>query len=308
MNRSRQFVGSSSEVANSATARENSMAEAPFLDLPYEIRLQIYHLVHLSNPVLKPQGAPFLFVPTSRRYVARAVAPDAGIGTCTDTGTGTPETTVSVRGRPEQNTSGTPSGARLLSSHRPMCHIPARLLQTCWQIYHEARCIPFRENEFIFVDWFTPGLASALTCSKDLTTWQLAELRYVRLELYAEHIAREDLDAGRWVALCGCWEGLRGLRLVLKTKGHGSYTRSQGQCQKETVLRDVWELVEERTEWISQGLGRLEQLQQLDIEVRDERVTRREKVQWCGLLQKVLRASSGRMDVLVTCIEKEERC
>lgn len=252
------------------------MAHTSFLDLPCEIRLQIYHLVYLSSAVPNQRIAPYISIPN---YVARAVFPGPG---------------TSTRGP------ATPPETRLLSSQRLWCYIPTSLLQSCRQIYHEARSIPFYENEFHFVNWFVLALETAVGFSEGLKPWQRAEWRYVRLEVYAEDISREDLHAAEWTKLCGGWKGLRGLRLTLNMDGHGSHCQQQGK----RALRDVWELVDGRTGWISQGLGRLDELQQLEVELSDERLTSREKVRWCGLLQELLRASSGRNHVLVGCIER----
>lgn len=253
------------------------MAHTCFLDLPCEIRLQIYHLIYLSSAVPSQRIAPYISITT---HVAGAVFPGPGTST---TGPAIPPKT------------------RLLSSLRLWCYVPTSLLQSCGQIYHEARRIPFHENEFHFVNWFVLALKTAVGFSEGLKPWQRAEWRYARLEVYAEDISREDLHAAEWIELCGGWKGLRGLRLTLKMEGHGSYCH--GPQQSKRALRDVWELADGRTGWISQGLGRLNELQQIEVELCDEHLTSREKVRWCGLLQELLRASSGRNHVLVGCIQ-----
>ncbi len=43
---------------------------------------------------------------------------------------------------------------RLLPQSRPIGFVPGSLLQTCRQVYEEARLVPFHENEFLFVSWF----------------------------------------------------------------------------------------------------------------------------------------------------------
>lgn len=272
------------------------MAHLSFLDLPCEIRLQIYHLVYLSNTVPSQRFAPFIKTPA---YVTRVVVAKTGTGTAEAADEKALEAIVVEK--------------RLLSSHRPMCYIPASLLQSCRQIYHETRSIPFHENEFSFVNWFRTGLEAAVSFSEGLTVWQRAETRYARLEVYDGHVIREDLYSLRWTTLCGFWTGLRGLRLVLKKTEQNYSNIAEGQQDKwrNWVQLDadvsVWELVEGSTGWVSQGLSRLDQLQQLEVELDYPRMTNREKLRWCGLLQEILRASSGRMEVVVTCIERENK-
>lgn len=229
------------------------MAPTSFLDLPCEIRLKIYHLVYESHAVPNRRIAPYIFLPT---YVARAVVDDEGDG--------------------EQG--GGPS-RRLLSSQRRCCYVPASVLRTCRQVYHEARALPFHANEFHFVNWFVRGLPAAVAFAEGLRPWQRAEWRYARLEVYAEDICQ----SAEWTRLCGLWTGLRGLRLKV-VGGPGGIT-----CGG-----------------ISQGLGRLGELRQLEVELQclDDRLTDREKVRWCAALQALLRKKKQQQQVVVTCIQQ----
>lgn len=180
--------------------------------------------------------------------------------------------------------------------------MPTSFLQSCRQIYHEARFIPFQENEFAFIDWFTSGLRTALSFSIGLTSWQVAELRYVRLEACVEGIIRGDLHSSGWMMVCGLWKGLRGLKLVLNTKGHRIYYINGVEHEPKTQLRELWELVEEGTSWIDQGLSRMSELQQLEVELSDDEMPNGEKLRWCSSLQKALRGYMRKEDVFVICV------
>lgn len=261
------------------------MARPSFFDLPCEVRLRIYHLVYLSNAIPFQRYAPFIQKPG---YITRAVVPTAGRDRAKAA---------------DENALDASIEKRMLSSHRPMCYIPASLLQSCRHIYYETRCIPFHENEFSFVNWFRPGLEAAVVFSEGLAAWQRAKLRYARLEMCDGHIVREDLHSSRWTTLCSFWTGVRGLRLVL-SKSEWNKGRSRTQLESNV---SVWELVEGSTEWISQGLSQLDKLQQLEVELDYPQMATRERLRWCSLLQEILHASSGRMNVGVTCIERENK-
>lgn len=226
------------------------MAPTSFLDFPCEIRLKIYHLVYESHAVPNRRIAPYIFLPT---YVARAVVVDEG---------------------EQGGTSG-----RLLSSQRRCCYVPASVLRSCRQVYHEARALPFHANEFHFVNWFVRGLPTAVAFAERLRAWQRAEWRYARLEVYAEDI---ECRSAEWTRLCGLWTGLRGLRL----KVVGGVVAACGG--------------------ISQGLGRLGELRQLEVELCDDRLADREKVRWCAALQALLRKEQQQQQqqVVVTCIQQ----
>lgn len=284
-----------SESAPSTSTPEQKKESIGLLDLPYEIRLHIYHLVHVSSPAHHPQLAPWYPIPTCRTYIAQAVVLEGGANIA--------EANITECKTPEQHVQIRPRTTRLLSPHRSLCHIPTAFLQCCQQIYHETRCIPFQENEFVFINWFSSGLSSALSFTRGRKPWQREEMRFVRLEVFAKDIATETRFTD-WVELCGFWAGLRGLRLLVRMDGEGAY-QALGQYPKKGKLGDLWELVGEKTEWISQGLGLLGGLRQLEIELTDVKWTDQEKVRWCGRVQEVL-VSSKEFEIDVTCVKKKQ--
>lgn len=267
-----------------------------FLDLPCEVRLQIYHLVHLSSPVQQPQLAPWYPNPSLTTQSARLIVPD------------------------DEDHKDPPR--RGLSEQRPFCRIPTALLQTCQQVHGEACTIPFHANGFAFDSLFSSGLSSALAFTRGRRPWQRGSMRFVRLEVSAREVMMTTAGAGTrfadWVRVCEYWScGLRELRLVVRTAGEGGINQARGagrgrveeEVDEDEKLGDAWALVDGETEWIRQGLGRLAALRRLEVELADVRWTREDKVRWRGRLRASLLSctASGRTDVEVVCVERREK-
>lgn len=318
---------------HSTASHGEEKSSISFLDLPCEIRLQIYHLVHLSSPVQGPQLAPWYQIPTCRTHTVQAVLlvpeeeeeeeRETSLEGGTDTGddeNDEPEPTDHPQRLPSQPRA-------LLSPHRPLCYMPTAVLQTCRHIHAETRMIPFHENEFVFINWFSSGLSSALAFMRGRQAWQRGAMRFVRLEVFASDVSEQVVDPATataatapvlaptartmwadrtrftdWVQLCGFWSGLKGLRLAVWMEGGGAY-QAWG-AGKRNEVRDPWELVSTRTEWIRQGLAALKELRQLEVELADVKWTAGEKVKWCEMLREALVSCHGRPEVTVVCVGK----
>lgn len=276
--------------AASPCAQESRIS---FLDLPCEVRLQIYHLVHLSSPVQQPQLAPWYPNPSLTTHGAHLIVLD--------------------------DEAHEDASRRGLSHQRPFCRIPTALLQTCQQVHAEACTIPFHTNGFAFDSLFSSGLASALAFTRGRRPWQRDSMRFVRLEVSAREVLMKTARAGTrfadWVQVCEYWScGLRELRLVVRTEGEGATYEARGAGQgrvgeevdEDEKLGDAWALVDGETEWIRQGLGRLAALRRLEVELADVRWTRGDKVRWRGRLRASLLSCTarGRTDVEVVCVER----
>lgn len=213
---------------------------------------------------------------------------------------------------PRRNQQRSPNG--LLSPHRPLCRMPTNFAQTCRQIHAESRVIPFHENEFVFLNWFTLGLSSALAFVQDRQQWQSTEMRFMRLEVFAQDFVSGSTRLLNWEKLCGQLPGLWGLRLMVCVEGATSYrTLGRMEANKTTTERtptegrgidDVQKLICEGAEWISKGLGRLRALRQLEVELVDVKWSARNKTEWCARLQELLEAARGVSDVKIVCVEK----
>lgn len=294
--------GIDSDLHSTTPLYKKDKSKISFLDLPCEIRLLIYHLVHLSSPVQRPQTAPWYCFSTCRTYTVQAISAE-------DDGD------ESEAWSHFQHAKSKPLNlVGLLLPERPLCRIPTVLAQSCRQIHGETRMIPFHENEFVFINWFSLGLTSALAFMQDREPWQRAEMRYLRLEVFARDFVSGSAKFAAWVQLCGNLPGLRGLRLMVYMEGGGAYQTpgtAVGPTGAGTVLANrkgianAQELVSERTEWIEEGLTRLGELRQLEVELVDAKWAAREKVEWCGRLRELLGVSSnGRKEVKVVSVEK----
>ncbi|KAF4979547.1 hypothetical protein FDECE_18037, partial [Fusarium decemcellulare] len=158
--------------------------ELTLLRLPLEIRLHIYHWLHLMSPVRHAQLAPWYPTPVHCQYILRPLEPDA------------------VAEETSMKSDAEPETTDLLSPYRPLSGLPTSLLRANSQVYHEARLIPFTQNEFVFVNWFASGLWAARAFTRALAPWQRAALRYVRLEVLARDVVVGGAGREEWRALC----------------------------------------------------------------------------------------------------------
>lgn len=316
-----------------------------FFDMPAEIRLQIYEAVVQLNPVVPRQLAlgypdyypkPYFLEPVvriPRDTKGREHEEDEDDWTLIEFDELRLGLAAGERNKKEENIminnntraengATTSHGRRLLSPHRPRGHIPNALLRTCRRVYREARCVPFRENEFVFATWFSTGTSSALAFISGLKAWQWAAMTYVRLEIPIEDIdGSNKLHLANWEALCEKWSfGLRGLRLTivhlpnLMTLGSGGDT---GQREKGAQLVAICpapgkgcaisESSQSGYRWINAGLKKLAALRWLEVELKTTMLTDDQKLDWCeglkGALSRGLRAE--REDVEIACMRSK---
>lgn len=249
-----------------------------FLSLPLEIRLHIYHWLHLMSPVRHAQLAPWYPTPVHCQYILRALDHEAAPG-----GGG-----VEAQG--------------LLSPYRPLSGLPTSLLRANSQIYHEARLIPFSQNEFVFVNWFASGLWAARAFTRALAPWQRGAMRYVRLEVLARDVVVGGAGREEWRALCGEWaSGVRGLRMKM-VLGASSATvagpSAVGGGGAVVGLRS-----EAARRWVGEGLGLMRQLERVEMEVVARGMSDQDKMVWCEKLERELR-EGGLEWAVVVCTEK----
>lgn len=145
------------------------------------------------------------------------------------------------------------------------------LLQTCRQIYSEARLIPFEHNVFEFYRWYG---SSSVECRKfldRLTPWQIDAIRLVRLGITECEVRGCGLKgAGEsFATVCArLRSGLRSLKLDVAPQ---SVVRSNDrECADGPP--DVWWGSKDAA-WITDGLVWLKALRMLHIETYDESLT-----------------------------------
>lgn len=289
------------ETVDTAQGSEERRRTSTFFDLPFEIRREIYSWVHLASPVQQGQLAPWYPTPTYSAYFLQAVIPGLIVTRTAER----PSTMHVIQGSEVPTDRDPPTEARLLSPFRPLSRVPTSLLRTCKQVYTEARCIPFHENEFVFVNWFSSGLSAARAFTKGLQPWQRSSMRYVRLELQGSDLAGDRLR--EWGQVCEFWaDQLRGLRLKILLDGRafiphfGASYMDHGDPEL-----DAEKLVGDNDEWIRDGLRRLMALKHLEIELVDSQWSNDQKVEWCNDLSRKLNAGREEMDqATVLCVEK----
>ncbi|KAK8065562.1 hypothetical protein PG997_012309 [Apiospora hydei] len=283
----------------------------PILDLPTEVRLQVYKWVHLQHPIRAER---------SIAYVCKGSSPP-------------------VEGALEDSWSLIPKvGGSLLSPHRPWAAIPTALLQTCRQVHAEARALALEENELDFTSLSPtknshlhaglPGLWAARACTSRLLPqpWQRDALRYARLEVTAWDLVLPGGGAvAAWVGLCGLWAaGLRGLRLKIQSGGGGLFGRNwvvwggavgggDGVGSQEDNNNNSnnsgggvgrGELIPLHV--VLAGLRLLKALRQLEIELALPSWDAERKLAWCGMLGEGLSEDrgTGSRPVDVICVEQ----
>ncbi|ETS07006.1 hypothetical protein M419DRAFT_5239 [Trichoderma reesei RUT C-30] len=309
--------------SNGATQPQNSR----LLSLPVEIRLRIYYWAYRMSPIQPKELAAGYPIPMLCRYVLHPLDPDlekkieeeieaeeAVIELAKPDESGPvmegSEGSQASQGKWEKmkaeqerkklvkertkermrelnrNTPG------LLSSERPLAGIPTNLLRTCRQIYFEAREVPFAENEFVFLNWFSSGLNAASAVTKSQRPWQRLAMRYARLEIMAEDLARKAA-LSKWADLCSpgraaSWtRGLRGLRV----KVVGQIGRRSTDDQKDDdEFVDGLEEAGGARRWVEGGrLAEMENLERLEIEIIKNSWSTEDKIAWCAAVQDALR-------------------
>lgn len=283
-------AGVSSDIADQADTHRG----LNLLNLPLEIRLQIYHWLLLLHPLKHAKLAPWYPTPTYSAYYVGLVKPYSPPG--------------------EEEKEKTPESARdvykpkLLCPDRPICGLPTALLRANRQIYGEAREIPFVENEFVFVNWFSSGLWAARAFTRPLAQWQKDATRYVRVEL----LARDFTGAGlkEWVALCEAWApSLRGLRLKILIGGGIVEPAVSFAELKDTAEGEAMNLFcdpEPRPAWIREGLEKLQSVETIEVELASLDWDANKKLQWCASLESMLAADERCREkkVRVACVAK----
>lgn len=298
------------------------------LDLPVEIRLQIYLYL---RPTLQVKHAhlsptPAYPPPTTQVRFLFALGP-IGFPDLKPPGKGQPH------GEQRQLISALPSRKRALTPRggQGCGYIPSALQRSCKQVYEECRNIPWEENEFVFINWFCSGVYAARSFLKSLQPWQRERMRYARLEVLGRDLkdslvtaagsSENGTDRGEWNSLCSFWgggefgAGLWGLRLGIR----GRVEEVSDEPSDEGLGRDFMPTGEEGIEllgevdgeltywqprvnskprnqnvldieapWITAGIALMTNLRWLELEIEDDQVETGAKVQFCLDLERKL--------------------
>ncbi|KAK7953425.1 hypothetical protein PG996_014316 [Apiospora saccharicola] len=283
----------------------------PILELPAEVRLEVYKWVYLQHPIrnkiLGPHG-PCAYV------CKRVVVGGGGMVSEVEPGSSMPNAGSLADDE-------TP----LLSPHRPWAAVPTALLLVSRQIYAEARALALERNEFDFASLSRtlthagPGLWAARDCTLRLLPqpWQCDALRYARLEVTVWDFVTPGGGAGAaWAGLCRLWSrGLRSLRLKVRGGGGGggggSSRKSWVVVRQEggggggggAVCKGQEEKVPLRV--VLAGLRLLKALRQLEVELALPSWDAEKKLSWCRRMGDALNENKGKgsSPVEVICVE-----
>ncbi|KAM0288008.1 hypothetical protein ACHAQH_000076 [Verticillium albo-atrum] len=276
--------------SNSDAVPRSEPITFPLMDLPLEIRLQIYQWTCLMHPLRYAQLAPWYPTPSYSAYPHELVRSEA-------------KKEEDVPDKTDVN------GERLLSPHRLICSMPTAFLRCSKQTYAEAHLVPFHENEFVFVNWFSSGLWAARAFTRPLQPWQRAAMRHVRLEVLGRDFSGAGLK--EWTALCDFWaEGLRGLRLKILIGGgpvEPSVAFAQLNGNAESQAMTIFCDPKPRPAWIEEGLRRLRGLRALEVELASLDWDNDRKLAWCASLGRMLNAErekTGLWPVSVACVRR----
>lgn len=286
------------EKAEEPTGTESSTGVGPpfpLMALPFELRLQVYKWVHLSQPIVPGRITPWYPTPIYSPYISRRVR----VRTATEDSSHAPR--VPPAGKPKQSEPG------LLSPFRPCGGIPTALLRANRQLYHEMREIPLAANEFEFVNWFASGLWAARSFVRPLQPWQQQAMRYVRLDILAKDLS--GAYAAEWMELCELWaHGLQGLRLRIAGYGpFGAWVSDdlpQGVTPAATKTADAGGGLPRQ--WLEAGLVRLAALRRLEIDLALPHWDNEGKMAWCHGLQEAIngKRAESQPPLKITCVEK----
>ncbi|KAL7945124.1 hypothetical protein V8C42DRAFT_70693 [Trichoderma barbatum] len=304
----------------------NKQKASRLLSLPAEVRLRIYYWAYRMSPIQPKELAAGYPIPMLCRYVLHPLDPDLeqeiemeieNEQTIIELATENKCPKISgqkwevmkaeqdkkklikdrIKERMRELNRTAPG---LLSSERPLAGVPASLLSTCRQIYFEAREVPFANNEFVFLNWFSSGLNAAAAVTKSQRPWQRLAMRYARLEMMAEDLARKAA-LSKWAELCGpgrsaSWtRGLRGLRLKIV----GQVGRRSDDSKDEDEFVDGLEEAGGARRWVEGGrLAELENLERLEIEIIKNSWGTTDKMAWCAAVQEALREKGSKAVVV----------
>lgn len=282
-----------------------------FLELPLEVRLQIYsHLLPL-HPAKHAHLSPSVTYPpaTSSAYFLRALSATLAFSFPNFEPAGMSEPT-SFTMEPARF----PVGAR----GQGCGFIPSALQSTCKQVYEETRTIPWQQNEYVFINWFCSGVYAARAFLRGLKPWQRSSMRWARVEVLGRDLKDSWVatmvggraGGGEWKDLCGLWagdvpgsaqDGLWGLRLGIKgrvgTAGlKTEVDSSETVCDStQPVNRGVMDV---DAEWVTAGLGQMRALRWLELDIEDNEIERKDKAEFCLALGKKLSSQGRKVDVL----------
>jgi hypothetical protein len=175
--------------------------------------------------------------------------------------------------------------------------------------------LPFEQNEFVFLNWFSSGIYTARSFMRALKPWQRNTLRYARVEVLKRDLENSWVASmvggrpgtGEWRDLCNLWSGdeeaglgkggLWGLKLgIMGRVGDAKVQKFVADRGGESVV-EVPEpegkrlnsdakkteagILDVSAPWVTEGLAQMQNLKWLEIEIEDYNILRDDKVRFC---------------------------
>ncbi|KAH7166439.1 hypothetical protein EDB81DRAFT_918874 [Dactylonectria macrodidyma] len=264
-----------------------------FLTLPVEIRLNIYTWVHAGHPVEHAQLDPGYPTPPRTIYLTKPI------------GAKPLPQLESIQLLSDGNVRCKGSAATeqkthiLLRQDRPLSRIPTSLLVVNRQVYLEAKSIPFRENEFAFVNWFSSGLSLANAFVPILAPWQQALVRFARLEAFATDFQENGHE--NWDNICRLLSpGLWGLRIRIQGENTPPVSLDPVSKRKFAMPESSWRC-------IGRAVAEMQALRWLEIELNIASWSNAQKMAWCKKLEGLVNVAKieTKRAIRVVCVEMQ---
>jgi hypothetical protein len=180
------------------------------------------------------------------------------------------------------------------------------LLETCHQVYAEARLVPFESNVFEFYRWYGSSSVDCRRFLDRLAPWQIEAIREVRLGITECEIRGLGLVGASetFTKICELFgTGLRSLTLDIDPQA--VVWSKEPSCPEES--RKVW-WVGEDAAWMTDGLVKLKSLQRLHVRTFDQSALppcdgEDDSDRFC---EQVLSANLPWCGGVVVCLQKEK--
>ncbi|KAH8816550.1 hypothetical protein F5884DRAFT_852986 [Xylogone sp. PMI_703] len=184
--------------------------------------------------------------------------------------------------------------------------MPTMLLQTCHQIYDEARIMPFHHNVFAYVNWFKSGIYAACRFTRGLQKWQMQGLRSIALDVLAMDLVYDEENGKTsegWTELCGMWSGV--WTLQLKIKGNATGKADAGSITDDEPIQDDATngltlptkaskkacVLDVDSHWVINGLATMKHLKRIELSIESQSVLEETKKAFCEALGEKLTLS-----------------
>jgi hypothetical protein len=271
-----QLALSENEIISPLTLETPILSKVGFLDLPLEIRKEIYIYILLAHPISHPDLAKL---------------PDPKSDSLTNELL--PHEKINQAFKPLGVSY--PSMGREKEMRMVLGKMPTALLLGNRQIYYEVRGLPFELNTWNFAAYYGSSLGTAARWARKLRAWQRRDIRWMAIKVLPKDLLGVEeicgsLGVGEWISFREEWSNVRILRVEIAS------TFVDEEVEVDERVRHP--ILNVGAEWI-QGLELMKNLRYLELGV-EEGLAVEVKREFCGNLEEVLnkdRLEGGRIEV-----------